>query len=62
MADHRPSFHPSAVPAFLTIRDETASGQTLHTFTLADLTERLTVRERFSDKTCRWTASIFLKS
>lgn len=33
------------MPATLTIRDETASGQTLHTFTLADLTERLTVRE-----------------
>jgi hypothetical protein len=37
--------HASGVPATLTIRDETASGQTLHTFTLADLTERLTVRE-----------------
>lgn len=33
------------MPATLTIRDETASGQTLHTFILADLTERLTVRE-----------------
>lgn len=33
------------MPATLTLRDETASGQTLHTFTLADLTERLTVRE-----------------
>ncbi len=37
--------HASAVPATLTIRDETASGQTLHIFTLGDLTERLTVRE-----------------
>jgi hypothetical protein len=33
------------MPATLTLRDATASGQTLHTFTLADLTERLTVRE-----------------
>lgn len=33
------------MPATLTIRDETASGQTLHTFTLADLTEQLSVRE-----------------
>ncbi|HMO64018.1 MAG TPA: hypothetical protein PKE47_02115 [Verrucomicrobiota bacterium] len=33
------------MPATLTLRDATASGQTLHTFTLANLTERLTVRE-----------------
>ncbi|HAB16759.1 MAG TPA: hypothetical protein DCE44_09950 [Verrucomicrobiales bacterium] len=33
------------MPTTLTIRDETSSGQTLRTFTLADLTERMTVRE-----------------
>jgi len=33
------------MPATLTIHDETTAGQKVHTFTLACLTERLTVRE-----------------
>jgi hypothetical protein len=33
------------MPATLTIRDETASGQTLHEWSLEVLTERVTVRE-----------------
>ena len=33
------------MPATLTVHDETASGQKTNTFTLACLTERLTVRE-----------------
>ena len=33
------------MPATITIHDETSSGQKTHTFTLACLTERMTVRE-----------------
>jgi len=40
-----PPFPPTAMPATLTIRDETASGAVSHEFSLDFLTEEITVRE-----------------